>query len=81
MVNTKKIVDEKINTLNKTTELQKKILMLIQTSRMPLEEKKMWIAMLPYMEMKHLEKLLDIVQREANEIAGMYIKALNESVA
>lgn len=81
MVSQTKIVDEKITLLNQTTEVQKKILMLVQTSRMPIEEKRMWIAMLPYMEAKYLKKLRDILQREANEIAGMYIKALNESVA
>lgn len=81
MKQTKKAVNEKIDLLNQTTEIQKKIMMVIQTSRMSVQEKKMWIAMLPYMEMKHMIKLLDILQREANDIANIYIKALNESVA
>jgi len=73
-------VNKKIEELKKRKELQKKALTFLQSSRMSIDEKKMWIAMLPYMELDHILKLIDILEREVNEFANIYIDALNSSI-
>ncbi len=73
-------MDTKLQSLNEKINLQKKIIMLLQTSRMDIQERKMRFALLPYMELWHIIKLADILQKESNDIANLYIKTLNESV-
>ncbi|MEI8253776.1 MAG: hypothetical protein WCG25_08795 [bacterium] len=73
-------VENKLAELKNKKELQKKVLTLIPSSRMSIEEKKMWIAMLPYMEDRYVIKLIDILERETNEFATLYINALNSNI-
>ena len=73
-------VENKLVELKNKKELQKKVLTLIPSSRMSIEEKKMWIAMLPYMEDRYVIKLIDILERETNEFATLYINALNSNI-
>jgi hypothetical protein len=73
-------METKLESLDKKINLQKKIIMLLQTSRMDIQERKMRFALLPYMELWHIIKLADILQKESNDIANLYIKTLNESV-
>lgn len=74
-------LEKNLEELDKKKELQKKVFVLLQSSRMSFDEKKMWIAMLPYMEEKHVEKLADILEREVGEFTNLYINALNSSVS
>lgn len=73
-------VDQKLTALDNKKDIIKKILMYIKSSRMSTEEKKMRLAMLPYMEDKHLAKLADILQREVNEYTEVYMSLLNSAV-
>jgi hypothetical protein len=73
-------IENKLAELKNKKELQKTVLTLIPSSRMSIEEKKMWIAMLPYMEDRYVIKLIDILQRETNEFATLYINALNSNI-
>jgi len=73
-------VDQKLTDLDNKKEIIKKILMYIKSSRMSMEEKKMRLAMIPYMEEKHLAKLADILQREVNEYTEVYMSLLNSAV-
>lgn len=73
-------VDQKLTALDNKKDIIKKILMYIKSSRMSMEEKKMRLAMIPYMEEKHLIKLADILQREVNEYTEVYMSLLNSAV-
>lgn len=74
------IVDQKLTDLDNKKDIIKKILMYMKSSRMSMEEKKMRLAMIPYMEDKHLIKLADILQREVNEYTEVYMSLLNSAV-
>ncbi|MCX6823245.1 MAG: hypothetical protein NTX91_04635 [candidate division SR1 bacterium] len=73
-------VDQKLMALDNKKDIIKKILMYIKSSRMSMEEKKMRLAMIPYMEEKHLIKLADILEREVNEYTEVYMSLLNSAV-
>ena len=74
-------VDQKLTDLDNKKDIIKKILMYIKSSRMSMEEKKMRLAMIPYMEEKHLIKLADILEREVNEYTEVYMSLLNNAVS
>jgi uncharacterized membrane protein len=60
----------------KRMEMLKKILLYLSSSRMPEEEKTMWISLLPIMEDEHLEKLAQVLEDEVNEVIGVYLKSV-----
>jgi len=57
-------IDAMINNLDKKKSYIKDIMTYLPLSRMPEEEKHMWMSMIQYMEISHLEKLVDILKRE-----------------
>jgi hypothetical protein len=70
------IIEKKLNALETKKELMKKVFTYLPASRMSLEEKKMRVAMLPHMEIKHIQKLADTLEREVNDYTNLYIKQL-----
>jgi len=72
-------VDEKLLHLEEKRKLIKMFFASIESSKMSLEEKKMWIALLPSMENLHIRKLVDSIQREVNEYANVYLSVLDST--
>jgi hypothetical protein len=72
-----------VNDLLSDLEEKKSYLKIIMTnlplSRMPDDEKQMWISMIPHMEPRHLAKLAHILHEEVDTFTDMYLQDLAKS--
>lgn len=73
-------IDQQIAELEEVKTLQVKALQYLQTSRMQNTEKKMRFAMIPYMNKEYIQKLITILEKEASEVANLYISLLHKQV-
>lgn len=70
-------IDKKLLDLEEKKELIKKFFSYIESSKMVLEEKQMWIAIIPFMELVHIRKLVHLLEKEVNAYANLYLSALD----
>lgn len=55
----------------------KDVIILLQSSRMPEDEKKMWLALMPSMDEDQIQHLSKILREESDIYIDAYLNAIN----
>ncbi|MBR2158242.1 hypothetical protein IJ913_02355 [bacterium] len=71
-------INSKLNSFEKTKELQIEAIQYLQASRMKNDEKEMWFAMLPYMDNEQLQRFVALLNKENKEVVNLYFSYLNK---